>query len=237
MPDANGDTAKQQKKESAAVISPDIRDQFMLAEYNQLWEDFKLSASAIEAWARYFVLLVGGYVAVATALAGPIRGEGVQLSTSAAQALGIGLIPLAAVGLATCLYFGRERGNRVEDLRHLGAIRSYFETYCPSLSPFLLRRKEPPFCVWPWSGDFARVSVVALVSTFIGAVAAYLIQQSADISKAFSSSSASHTDLPTPSGWAWLALCVAAATHYGIFYLGIWTWGRGARGKKNGGSA
>ena len=210
-----------QSEPPAIELAKDFPGNFVINEYSRLWQDFMRSASAIEAWARYFILVVGGYAAIAGAIASGLSGGEVSFSSSGVEALGWGLLPLACVGLMTCIYMANERGSRIELKNHMLHIRSSLENHDAYLNTILPKFNPVNFKPGFLRGDWARYWIVASVSSLIPPLAAYLIGDNDAIARSANSST---LDLPSAPVWVWLTLAASIVVHASILHYVLSGW-------------
>lgn len=195
MDDSAGQGDVPRPPETAESSTP--TDQFLLAEYGRLWDQVVRSQQSTENASRFFVLLVGAAAALGT-LVSRTGGEFEFVSQEAAfQILGLAALLVAGVGLLNTLYIANEYFYRVELLRHIGDIRSYFMSLDRLIAPFItMGRGQPTFRPNPAgvSGGFLNYLIAGVLTAAVAFVGYYAFLNATALSELASNKEA----LPLP---------------------------------------
>jgi len=159
--------------------------QFLLAEYNSLWQANWRSQESSEGAVRTFLLVVGGLASAAAVLSAFAKNSTDIGSTAAVQAVGAVALIVALVGIPTSLYVANEQGYRVKNLRHLNDLRKMMSGYLRlPHSPGDWLKFEPG----PFSGRTASYVIVELLTCFSLLVGVYLLANASGVATALKGS-------------------------------------------------
>lgn len=193
------------------------QENFLITEYNRLWDQIPVSEQSQDSATRFFLLLVGGVAGVATILSRVGGPEESISSTAAFQALGAVGMFLGAIGILTGVYVARSYLYRVELLWHLGNIRAYFKKSGPMNLKDAISLPAPggpSFFPAPWTGGATRHSIVVVVTALSLFLGVYGFSLAEELRVAVRSSDG----LPPPEWWHWLVLGVLVVLQIASFY-------------------